>query len=306
MTASEAPRVLVIGEALIDIVDGVEIVGGSPSNVALGLGRLGVPVDLLTALAHDQRGERIRAHLQESGVRVLPESFSLERTSTARAKIRADGSADYEFDVTWQVPSVDVAHYDVVHVGSVGCFLEPGASTVLDLIRAARQAGARITFDPNVRPALSGPSDPALRAEQITRTSSAVKMSDEDARALYPGATLEGVAARLHEFGVELVAITRGGEGSLLSTQVGTASVSAPRVDVVDTVGAGDTYMAALVASLLVEKDWSLDSDGLVGLGEFCARAAAMTVGRSGADLPTWKELGLRRSQRESTASGNS
>ena len=298
MTASEAPRVLVIGEALIDIVDGVEIVGGSPSNVALGLGRLGVPVDLLTALAHDQRGERIRAHLQESGVRVLPESFSLERTSTARAKIRADGSADYEFDVTWQVPSVDVAHYDVVHVGSVGCFLEPGASTVLDLICAARQAGARITFDPNVRPALSGPSDPASRAERIARTSTAVKLSDEDARALYPGTTLEGVVARLHEFGADLVAVTRGGEGSILSTRAGTVSVSAPRVDVVDTVGAGDTYMAALVASLLVEDDWNLDSDALLRLVAFCARAAAMTVGRAGADLPTWHELEFRRSRR--------
>lgn len=294
MTAS-TPRVLVIGEALIDIVDGVEIVGGSPSNVALGLGRLGIPVDLLTALAHDQRGERIHTHLERSGVRVLPESFSLERTSTARAKIRADGSAEYEFDVTWQVPSVDVAHYDVVHVGSVGCFLEPGASTVLDLICAARQAGARITFDPNVRPALSGPSDPASRAERIARTSTAVKLSDEDARALYPGSTLEGVAARLHEFGVELVAITRGGDGSTLSTRTGTASVSAPRVDVVDTVGAGDTYTAALVASLLVERDWSLGSDALVRLGAFCARAAAMTVGRAGADLPISDDLGLGR-----------
>lgn len=294
MTAS-APRVLVIGEALIDIVDGVEIVGGSPSNVALGLGRLGIPVDLLTALGHDERGERIHTHLERSAVRVLPESFSLQRTSTARATIRADGSAEYEFDVTWQVPSVAITHYDVVHVGSVGCFLEPGASTVLDLIRAARRSGARITFDPNVRPALSGPSDPALRAERIARTSSAVKLSDEDARALYPGATLESVAARLHEFGAELVAITRGGDGSLLSTRVGTASVAAPPVDLVDTVGAGDTYMAALVASLLVEKDWSLDSDALVRIGAFCARAAAMTVGRAGADLPTSDDLGLDR-----------
>lgn len=288
-----AQRVLVVGEALIDIVDGVEIVGGSPSNVALGLARLGVQVDLLTAVARDARGERIRAHLEESGVRVLPESFSLERTSTARATIAPDGSADYEFDVTWRIRPVDVSAYEVVHVGSIGCFVEPGASAVGGLIRSARLAGARVTFDPNVRPALLASQDAVARADSIARTSAAVKLSEEDAQALYPRLSLDGVADRLHELGPDLVAITRGGDGSVLSSRIANAGIDAPSVDVVDTVGAGDTYMAALIASLLAESDWNLGAEKLTRLGEFCASAAAITVARAGADLPTWRDLDL-------------
>ncbi|GEP48044.1 carbohydrate kinase [Microbacterium saccharophilum] len=288
---SEAQRVLVIGEALIDVVGGVEIVGGSPSNAALGLGRLGVKVDLLTALARDERGERIRTHLEDSGVRVLPESFSLERTSTARATVMPDGSAEYEFDVTWQVQPVDVSAYGVVHVGSIGSFVEPGACVVRGLVRSARLEGARVTFDPNVRPALLGSQDAVARADLIARFSAAVKLSEEDAQALYPRLPLDKVADRLHELGPDLVAITRGGDGSILSTRTARVVVAAPSVDVVDTVGAGDTYMAALIASLLAEADWDLGAERLNRLGEFCATAAAITVGRSGADLPTRSDL---------------
>ncbi|RZI85266.1 MAG: carbohydrate kinase, partial [Microbacterium sp.] len=122
-----APRVLVIGEALIDIVDGTEIVGGSPANVALGLGRLGIDVELLTAIGSDDRGRRIADHLGESGVRVLPESLCLEQTSTARASIRPDGSAAYDFDIEWTLPLSGADAHDIVHVGSIACFLEPGA-----------------------------------------------------------------------------------------------------------------------------------------------------------------------------------
>jgi fructokinase len=284
------PRVLVVGEALIDIVDGEEIVGGSPANVALGLGRLGRDVRLLTALADDARGRRIVAHLQESGVHVLPQSRSLEQTSTAHAQVRPDGSAEYRFEVDWRLPGVEVPETDLVHVGSIACFREPGASTLMQIVRTAAAQGARITFDPNTRPALVDVSRARQRVEEIARLSTAVKLSDEDADLIYPGLSIDAVMDRLLESGPDIVAVTRGGAGAVVSTAQRRVAVAAPRVDVVDTVGAGDTFMAALIDALLDAPHDSL-SDRLETIAEFCITVAAVTVGRAGADLPRRSDL---------------
>src|SRR5699024_10979631 len=105
MTTSGPAGVLVVGEALIDIVDDgalrSEHVGGSPANVALGLGRRGADVTLLTQIARDERGSRIVEHVVASGVRVSDQSWSLDRTSTALAKVESDGAATYTFDIVW-------------------------------------------------------------------------------------------------------------------------------------------------------------------------------------------------------------
>lgn len=127
---------LVVGESLIDIVTDAgprttEVAGDSPANVALGLARQQVPVRLLTALGRDARGERIGAHLRAAGVEILDSSWSLSTTSTAHARIRGDGSAEYVFDLDWTLPQTDrLEPADLVHIGSVGAFLEPGATTL--------------------------------------------------------------------------------------------------------------------------------------------------------------------------------
>ena len=292
--------VLVIGEALVDIVANAkraqpeEHVGGSPANVALALGRLGNPVRLVTALGRDARGERIERHLTDSGVVIDPRSWTLDRTSTARATIGSDGAATYDFDITWalQVTPEPITE-TVVHVGSIGAFLLPGADAVWRI--AEHVAGdAIVSFDPNIRPALSGDRLSAIaQVESIAEMSDIVKLSDEDAAWLYPGWPLEAVADLLLECGVRIVAITAGPTGALLTSHRARVQVPAPTVKVRDTVGAGDTFSAGLIDAALRDTSLlgSLDEEALYTLGCHAATAAAITVQRPGADPPTRDEL---------------
>ncbi|MGX9348783.1 carbohydrate kinase family protein [Microbacterium sp. KNMS] len=298
--------VVVIGESLIDIVrsgDGshAEIVGGSPANVALGLGRLGGSPQLVTALGEDGRGRRIARHLEASGVAIHPGSWSLERTATAAATVGPDGSAAYEFDIPWQVPQdirFDGAH--IVHTGSIAAFVEPGAVTVRDAIaRAATHA--IVTFDPNIRPTLVGDHGAAVeQVLRLARHAHVVKLSDEDAAWLWPNRAPEQVADMLLENGPSLVAITLGGEGAIAATRSARAAVAAPAVEVVDTVGAGDTFMAALIHR--VAADRSLVAHPSEGVLEqalvFATTAAAITVQRTGADLPDASDVSAALSRR--------
>lgn len=288
-------QVLVVGEALIDIVENgteaTEHVGGSPANVALGLGRRGISVALLTQLGRDARGRRIVEHLEASGVAVLTESLSQPSTSTARARIGSDGQATYVFDIDWGVmhPS-SVVPPRLVHTGSIAAFLEPGASTVRTLLRAG--SAAETTFDPNIRPALVGDRAAAFAAYEATaRLATVVKMSDEDASWLYPGVGVEHVIDAVLELGPALVAITRGDRGAVIATAEHRVAITPVAVDVVDAIGAGDTFMASLIHSVLQHGSSGLPRRALESIGYDAVRAAAITVSRAGADLPWSSEL---------------
>jgi fructokinase len=293
------PPVLVIGESLIDIVTAegrppIEVVGGSPANVALGLGRLGVSPRLLTALGDDDRGHRIADQLEESGVTIEPESWSLAQTSTASAHIRSHGGADYEFDIEWVLPSpIRLRGAQAIHLGSIAAFLAPGADTLLSFVEQIT-GRALITFDPNIRPALVGSHASAMnRVMRLAARADVVKLSDEDAEWLWPSATAEDVADLLLHAGASLVAITLGGAGAIATTVDASVQIPAPKVDVVDTVGAGDTFMAALIRQLVVEPRLARNptETELTRIIEFAAAAASLTVQRSGADLPTEVEV---------------
>lgn len=288
-------RVLVIGEALIDIVERgdsvVEHVGGSPANVALGLGRMGIPVGLLTYLAHDARGDAIADHLRTSGATVVEESFTAPRTSTARARISDDGHATYTFDLDWAVSDEPLRRSaDIVHTGSIAAFLQPGADAVMQHLR--RRPESEITFDPNIRPALIPDRAGAVeRFEAVARLSTLVKMSDEDAEWLFPGLTLDAAIDAVLTLGPRVVAITRGGEGAIMATADHRMPIAAERASVVDTIGAGDTFMASLIASISTGGTAGLLPGALHALGSAAVRAAAITVSRAGADLPWRHEL---------------
>ncbi len=301
-----ADRVLVVGEALIDVVEREgrapeEHVGGSPANVALGLGRLGLPVRLRTALARDERGRRIHDHLAASGVEVEPESFVLERTSSAVARISREGDARYEFDIEWRIGEpLELGDAQVVHVGSIGCFVEPGASTVREALRAWGDR-VRLTFDPNIRPSLIGDRDAAIRTtEEIASRSDLVKLSWEDAEWLYPDAGLDDILDHFLATGARVAAVTLGGDGALIASDTARLRVAHPVERVEDSVGAGDTFMAALVATV-AEARLGSDAEALTAAARRAAAAAAITVSRAGADLPTRdeveRELELRRSR---------
>jgi fructokinase len=291
--------VLVVGESLMDIVtDGTgrttEVVGGSPANVALGLARQQVPVRLLTALGRDARGARIRDRLAADGVDVLDASWSLEATSTAHARISADGSADYVFDITWTLPASDaLGDAGLVHIGSIGAFLEPGATTLEGWL-ARRERETLITFDPNIRPALLADRPAAVaRFERLAAMSEVVKLSDEDAGWLFPGLSPAQVLERISGLGARLAALTMGGAGALLRAGEVEVGSAAPAVAVRDTVGAGDTFMAALIHRVLADPGLlaSPTPSSVAAAASYAVAAAAITVQRVGADLPTAAEI---------------
>lgn len=295
--------VLVVGEALVDVVrraDGSvdESPGGSPANVALALGRLGQAPTLLTRLGGDERGEGIRSWLGDSGVHVG--AVAAPRTATATASLDASGSATYDFDLDWALPGVEAPAASVVHIGSIAALLEPGAGDVARLVRALRET-ALVTYDPNVRPSLLPDRDAArARVEACVALADVVKASDEDLAWLYPERDPLAVAGTWLDSGPALVVVTRGGGGAAAVTGTSVARVGACRVDVVDTVGAGDTFMAALIDGLVRsgrvgaaarEALRAIGSDDTRELLGFAARAAAITVSRPGADPPWRREL---------------
>ena len=290
------PDVVVIGEALVDVVTSsrgtVEHPGGSPMNVAYGLGRLGITTALLTSLGDDARGAAIEAHLRGAGVELLPGSKSAGRTASATATLAPDGSASYEFDISWELAPVAPAYLPrVVHTGSIATFLAPGAAAVKALLEQSHRE-CMVTYDPNIRPDLLGSQAEARSIfEDLVPLTDVVKLSDEDAAWLYPQLSLEDAAARILGLGAGLAVVTRGGEGSLLATPATRLYIPSIRSVVADTIGAGDSYMAALIYGLLTRGTEGLGADVLEGLGRTASKAAAITVRRPGANPPTSAEL---------------
>ena len=287
---------LVVGEALIDVVERAsgprdEHVGGSPANVALGLARLGIPTRLRTAIGRDGWDERIERHLAASGVDVDVESRSLETTSSATASISESGSATYDFSIDWVLEEpIELRDAGIVHVGSIACFIEPGASELLRWIQALPMS-ITLTFDPNIRPALVGERTRAVAiTELLASRADVVKLSDEDAAWLYPELALDDVLDRLLSRGARVTAVTKGREGASIGSAEARVDVNSRRVHVADTIGAGDTFMAVLVAQL-AEGRLSSRPSSLARAGELAALAASMTVSRVGAALPDRAEL---------------
>ena len=291
--------VLVIGEALVDIVNtregAISYPGGSPANVAYGLGRLGVPTGLLTAIGKDEHGAAITTHLQSAGVQLLPGSQSLNRTATATATLATDGSASYEFDILWELAPVAPAMIPkIVHTGSIATFLDPGASTVRTLLEQCHDS-CLITYDPNIRPGLLGSHAEAKKIfEDLLPLTDVVKLSDEDAHWLYPTSSPDDVASRLLKQGARLVVITRGAEGALLATPGTRLNIPSVKTTVADTIGAGDSYMSALIAELVTRAEKAFAPTALEIVGQTAAVAAAITVSRPGANPPTSDELHIR------------
>jgi fructokinase len=300
------PTALILGESLIDIVRRgkceTEHPGGSPMNVAVGLGRLEMPTTLGTWLGTDDRGQAIRKHLAGSGVHLLPGSDGAEETSTAIATIDDSGSARYHFALSWQLPPVPKwLHPAVVHAGSIGAVLEPGGAAVVASLKEAHGA-ATITYDPNVRPAIMGPPDKvSLRIQELVGLADVVKVSEEDLAYLYPDGDIMEEAAHWGEAGPAIVVVTKGKGGAVALTEGGLwVEVPSAAAVVVDTVGAGDSFMAGLI--------WALGQGGFLGatrrealraIGETAlrdvleqaTRIAAFTVGRAGANPPRLAQL---------------
>ncbi|GAA4538419.1 carbohydrate kinase family protein [Mycobacterium paraffinicum] len=297
-------RGLVIGESLIDIVDGDEHVGGSPLNVAVGLARLGRDVDFLTHIADDPYGRRIADYVKTAGAQLVPGSVAAIRTPTAVATLAGDGSAAYVFDLDWRLSGTpEVPPPLFVHTGSIAAVREPGCLAVAALIETYR-VSATVTFDPNVRPSLI--DDPAVARARIARLvelSDVVKVSDEDLRWIDPDHEPEQTARSWLASGPAIVAVTMGARGSLAVCSAGEARAAARPVRVVDTVGAGDAFAVGLLDAL-----WGMNLLGadrraalrnipinvLAEALEAASLSSSVTVGRPGADLPSRADLRAR------------
>ncbi len=300
---------VVVGEALIDLVGqrgGRTLAahpGGSPANVALGLARLGVPVTLKTRLGRDAFGEMISAHLEASGVLVDGGPEGGVSTSLAIATLAA-GIASYDFRIDWDVGALAPLPIEArcLHTGSLATVLPSGKASVVDLVEREHKRGrVTVSYDPNVRPALLGD---AARArpdiERLVALSDVVKASDEDLRWLYPDRPDEDVAQAWLASGPALVVVTRGGAGVYAISAGLELHRRAVPIELVDTVGAGDSFTSGLLDGLhradLIggarhDALAAIDEATLGSVVDAAALIAAITCSRPGADPPTRAEV---------------
>jgi fructokinase len=261
-------------------------------NVACGLGLLGIPVRFLTYIGWDADAQQVLERLHASHVEVVEGSQTAERTATALATIDDDGIAQYDFDVEWELHGLSGLRVPKwIHIGSISTFLSPGADS-LETFLAALTGGPQISYDPNIRPQLLPDHALALkRFEIFAGMSNVVKLSDDDAHWLYPGRSIGFVTDRILSFGVNLVVITAGSRGAMLVSNQGEVEVCAPRVNVVDTVGAGDSFMSALLAQLIALEGLPPSLSDLAVIGNEACVAAAITCARVGSQPPSRDEL---------------
>jgi len=311
---------VVVGESLIDLVGQrggrtfVAHPGGSPANVALGLARLGVPVMLMTRLGHDGLGEMISEHLRASGVRVNRGSPPAMSTSLAIATLAA-GVASYDFRIEWDMPALAPLPIEArcLHTGSLATVLPPGHVNVMDLVERERTRGrVTISYDPNVRPALLGDATRARTGvERLVALSDVVKVSDEDLRWLYPDRPDELVAQDWLRSGPAVVVVTRGGMGVYAVCAGVELHRPAVQIDLVDTVGAGDSFTSGLLDALhradLIGGSRraaiaAIDESTLASVVDAAALTAAITCSRPGADPPTRPEVDALLAARNSAS----
>jgi fructokinase len=309
------PSVLVIGEALVDVVHGTNgeiknIPGGSPANTAVALARLGTKTYMKARTSHDQFGEEIRSYLTSQNVNLDYSLVVDNPSSVINAVIQKDGSAKYEAnlkgaaDYGWtfeelnQVIDPDI---QIVQLGSLTSYVEPGATNVEKWFSQLRQSNNYLlTFDPNVRHPLDGENevDVRKRAKKLASLSHVVKASDEDLNWIFSNNNPQDSAIKIIESGASLVIVTLGKKGAFaVNKKHEIVEVTANEIEVIDTIGAGDTFAAALITQLL-ENSWinknaleNLGSDDLTEILTHCSAASAITCSRQGANPPLRHEV---------------
>ena len=292
-------KVWVAGEALMDLIPvaGGErrpMVGGGPANTAKAVARLGYPIAFIGGISSDDYGRAIDAELSDSGVDLSLVLRADLPTALAIATIDQNGLAKYDFelrdttsfafDSSW-LPGGDV---DVIHLGSVATLLEPGAT---QLLKWASSKSSPIIFDPNVRPSIEG--DKALYRAAVERwmdVATIVKLSEDDLKWLYD-TDEESVVKSWLSRGVELVVVTRAEKGLRAYRNGAVIEVPAVLIELVDSVGAGDTIGAVLVEGVLTHGVAGLTGENLRSVLLRASKAAAITCSRAGANPPWLEEL---------------
>jgi fructokinase len=301
--------IVVAGEALVDLVDDDgaprPVPGGGPFNTAVALGRLGIPVAYLGTLSRDDYGSLLARALIEAGVDLSLVRWSDARTPSALVHRQHDGRNTYTFELAGtsftDLPREALPGLpgDVwaIHVGTLALAVDPPAAAYEALL--TREAPFRkIIFDPNVRPGVFGDQlSYRVRFERLAGLADIVKLSDDDAAWIYPDLELEELLDRVLALGPSLVAITLGTFGAVAASPDGSVRVPAVAVTVADTVGAGDSFGAAMLAALVErgalgsEAERPLDNSLLEDAVTYAVTASAITCTRAGAVPPTRAEI---------------
>ena len=297
-------QVWVAGEVLIDLIpdgsDRTPIVGGGPANTAKALSKLGIDTQFIDGISTDEYGQMANEELVASGVKLDYVKYSDKPTCLAIVSLSDSGSASYEFvientatfDFTpdW-LPNPQTELPSLLHIGTLATVIDPGASVLFEWAQSVAKV-APIVLDPNIRPAVMDDRQQYVKqVERWVSISSAVKVSDEDIKWLYPSLEIEQAVDNWLAKGPSLIVVTYGDKG-LAGYRVGEkVSVDAVVVTVVDTVGAGDTVGAILVEAIVKDSLDTLIGVRLEIMLKRAARAAAITVSRSGANPPTLKEI---------------
>jgi fructokinase len=285
---------------LIDILPTGPVVGGGPANTAKALARLGHDVHFIDGISSDAYGQSARAELLRDGVNLDLALTSDKPTCTATVSLDAQGVASYEFLIdgtatfdfhsSW-LPDPYRFQPQVLHIGTLVTVIEPGASALYDWAMQVAEF-APIVFDPNIRPSVQPDRDLYEAAvEKWAALSAVIKVSDDDLAWLFPNQSIDDVANRWINDGVFLVVVTRGANGLVGFTADGRVEVPGVKVDVVDTVGAGDTVGAIVVEAMLSHGLVELRGDILQEVLARAAGAAAITCSRQGAQPPYKHEL---------------
>lgn len=297
-------QVWVCGEVVIDLIpDGTErkaVVGGGPANTAKALSKLGIPTQFIDGISSDKYGQMALKELHKDGVLLDFVKFSDKPTCLAIVSLNSKGGAIYEFVIddtatfdfsqSW-LPDAIEKKPSLLHIGTLVTAIEPTASVLFEWAKKVAKV-APIVFDPNIRPAVMSNRQQYVRqVERWVSISNAVKVSDDDIYWLYPGQDLDKVAKRWLGMGPELIVVTFGDKGLAGYRQDSKISVDAKKVVVADTVGAGDTVGAILVEAIIEDGLDKLKQERLSEMLDRAARAAAITVSRTGAKPPGSNEI---------------
>jgi fructokinase len=297
-------QVWVAGEVLIDLIPNEDqyfaVVGGGPANTAKALAKLGVKTHFIDGISSDKYGQMAKAELLSVNVLLDYAQFSNKPTCTAKVTLSKSGSASYEFVIEdtatfdfsdlW-LPNPKSLEPSLLHIGTLATIIEPGASVLFEWAQSVARV-VPIVFDPNVRTAVLGNRDEYVKkVEKWVSISSAVKVSNEDINWLYPGKAINEIASTWLEVGVQLVVVTLGDKGITAYRKDEEISVDAVKVDVADTVGAGDTVGAVLVEAIVDNGLDRLTGEVLKTMLNRAVKAAAITVSRTGANPPSKDEI---------------
>lgn len=299
--------VWVCGEALMDVLPEGAVVGGGPANTAKALARLGREVEFIGGISSDSYGRQITEELRNAGVGLKHSHLSEKPTATARVILDDKGSASYFFTIDntatfdfrseW-LPDPSDTETRVLHIGSLATIVEPGSNLLYEWAMKVVEF-APIVFDPNIRTSYLADHRRYLSSvEKWISISTIVKASDDDLAWLHPGLELVDVAKQWIDAGAEIVVITRGPNGLMAVTANEVVEVSSVPVEVVDTVGAGDTVGAVIVDAILEHGIFSLRGDVLRDVLDCAALAAAITCSRAGAQPPSRSEIQAKEQNR--------